>query len=669
MLKIIYLFFLILVTVSTLAQPGIDAGIFYTIDDINNGKIKFSTPVLQCLTEPQLIEFQVSAEDLKYRQQCARALCGSPSIVPSVYVDKKNISSYMTSSTKYKIDKIKPKLKAALESIRDQKKKTLADAEAKLLTNDKLNFNPRSWENTDTLLDINVRTFEKYLTINIDKNAPLGKKISYKITDPSSVPLEIREGLVEYKEQLETFKNSNPDTLVSLNLLSKNDFKDFLKVQISRYESVMSAEKDSALKNRNNYNLGIRGIKNLKKLLNTPVNNVRESLIEAMADLYDTEALVFEINPDFIGGSSQKACLTNGCQNAYQAYFKSINARNIIADYKKGLDDPKAMERSMSRCIAGMVAAESLLASQSKALTLYAETVPKVLTNVIGKFSDHTQKYYANYFKNDLDISAEAMTEKEVDGVRPPPLDQYEKAFDSIIQDPIKYSFDEAVTLKEIIRHAEGETPNPLASSQFCNSDPAGNAWDSYLSIDRATAILKAQEGASFRLPKKDTLYVSPFSCNHQSAGASVIAHELGHAINQGFLQKKASSHSTQIYMKLRKCVSSNYAKTQKPIEDSEFSFPGDYIKTEEDTADLIAFMAGDKTVTQTPFACSLLKQDDSLTKFLDLYIHEDAESNHSPSFYRLLLEVINKNIPIPTSCQIVIDKSKELTGFQKCLE
>jgi hypothetical protein len=64
-----------------------------------------------------------------------------------------------------------------------------------------------------------------------------------------------------------------------------------------------------------------------------------------------------------------------------------------------------------------------------------------------------------------------------------------------------------------------------------------------------------------------------------------------------------------------------------------------------------------------------MLKPNDTETKFVDLFLAEDAENNHSSPFYRLIMEAINKGIKMPPSCQLVIDKNKNLMEFKKCIE
>lgn len=647
-----------------LAQ-NLDAGLFYAIDDLNSGKTKFNPAIVQCLTEAQLKEFEVSAEDMKYRQQCARALCGSPSIVPSVYVDKKNLDSYMTPAFRFRIDELKPKLKAATEAIRQSKKAALKEAEQKLFKGGQFNFNPRTWENTDAFNEINTRAFEKYLHVKIDKTAPLGKKITYQIVNDGYMPPNVLQGLIDYKERLEKFKNSNPESLLKFDLLSKDEAKQFIKNQVALYEDVINKDSKKNSRSKENAEAGKRGVKKLREALNKPVTDTKDFLLSTVADIYEAEAFVAEIDPNFIGGSAQKACTTPNCMTAYQAYFQSINAKELFNSYKAGLDDQKTIDRSMTRCIANMVATETIQSSQVKAQKLFADVLPVVLKNVVGSFSEGTKKYYTNYFNKQFDVSSKMISNDLKSGAIP--FERYDKVLDSITASPNSAPYDEATTLRELIRHADGEIPNPLASSQFCNSDPIANSWDAFLSVDRAKAILKMQGNDSYALPEKDTLYVSPFTCNHTTPGKSIIAHELAHAINDGFLNKKSSAHSTQIYMKLRKCISNNHALSQKPMDNNDLSFQGDFQKSEEDTADLLAFMAYKEE--KSLYACSLLKQDDSGSKFIDLYVAEDEDSNHSPAFYRLMMEAVNKGITLPPSCQVVVEKSKSLIGFQKCLE
>lgn len=662
---LLLLYFLYSVSSSTFAQSA-DMGILYTIDDINTGKTKFKPSAVQCLLEPQIKQFEVKAEDQKYRQTCAIALCGAPWGQPSVYVDKQNLNSITISYVKTHMDKMKPKLKAALEAIREQKKVALQDAEKKLFSGDTFNFNPKSWENTDAFTEINTRAFEKYLKIQINKSAPVGKKISYQVVDDGTMDPGSIQGIREYKENLEAFKNSNPETLLGLDLLSKDEAKLFVKNQINSFEVIINKNSKSSGQNSANLERAKKSIKKLKSHLTLPVSDVRDYLLEAAIDLYETENVVSEVDPLFIGGSFQKACVSSACMSVYQNYFQSIKGKEIFDTYKKELDNPEQLERSITRCLANMIATEEKMSADFKAEELYRQVVPTMLNTVVAKFSEHTKKHFTNYFKNDLAVSAKSLTPKNATASILP-LEQFDQMITDAANNPTTFQYDEATTLRELIRHADGEIPNPLATSSFCNSDSISIAWDAYMNVNRAEKIKKMYNTSTIHIPSKDTIHISPFTCNHTEPGKSIIAHELGHAISDGFLNGNASSKSAQTYLKLRNCVSKNHANSDSLLESSEFSFDGDYVKTEEDTADLLAFMAyKDSPVL---FSCSLLKQSNGNKKFIDLFVAEDTESSHSPAFYRLMMESINKGVRLPPSCQIVIEKSKSLIGFQKCID
>lgn len=646
-----------------------DIGLFYAIDDINRGVTKF-TPPLQCLTDPQMKEFEVAAEDMKYRQQCALALCGSPSVVPSVYVDKKNVSRYLTPAISKRLEVLKPKLRSALENIKEEKKRTLAVAEKEMLSSDgKLNFNPQKWTGTDALLDINQRTFDQYLQMHIDRNAQPGKRISYKIIDVKAVPANIIAGLNDYKEQLAKYKNSNPDTILKYDLVNETEARKLLREQIAQHEALLKRDaKNNNIRKLDEIVLAQKALDRLKTFANSPVNNVREFVLNSVNDQYDFDNAYSKINPNYVSGIFQTACMTTNCTKAYQAFFQSIDANKIITNYKKSLDDPAMISRSTTRCVANMIASESNDSSQARAKKLVAEVVPAVLKNFIDGYSEGTKKYYREYFAKELEVSSKRFSRSlDIEGFSLP-LEKYDRLLSEAASEPMKKDFDEVTFLKEIIRHSEGDIPNPLADSNFCNDDPIANAWDSFISVDRAAYFQKLFGDSGYPIPKKDTVYVSPFSCNHATQGKSHVAHELGHAISSGFLNKKASSHSSQIFLKLRECISQNHSNGRKAIENEEINFPGDYMKTEEDTADAVAFSAY-KNESQLS-SCSLLKQDENNTKFLDLYVAEDdGESSHSNSFYRLMMEAINKGIALPPSCQVVVEKSKGLIGFKKCIE
>lgn len=652
------------ITHSYAASPSVDLGLLYAIEEINHGSQTFSPSYLQCLTEKQMLPTHyIDPTEAKYRQQCARALCGAPDYVKSVYVNKRNINQYTNPDLIAKLDKLTPKLQAALKKIRDNKIAALKDVEANLLNNKgALNINPDSWAGSDFEQDINRRVFDQHIKMEVDKNAPTGKKITFKIPDPGSVPTSALEALKEYIANKEYYFNNNLSELGKYNLYTKDE-----AIKLVRERSAVLNDKLKKLSGKKN-----SFDDNILKEANIAIDsstrnftNPQEILEYANSGLSSLEGLISQKDEKYIASYNQPRCVSNNCKKAYESYLSSLKPESIIKTYKDALSTSTAFDRSINKCKAMVVASEAEISSAIRSEQIFKEVLPDFLKKVVGNFSEDTKKYFNNYFNNKLEISSKKFNPLADLYPSAKRFSQFEQLLDGTISDNNVPTYDESTTLGEILKYSDGEVPNPLAQSGFCNNDVSATSWDAFLSLEKVKNLPADYRIPAHLLPKKDTIFISAFTCTHADVGRSVIAHELGHALNDGFYRKNASSKSREHYLKLRKCVASNYSN--QPLSLVDGSFEGDGIKTEEDTADIFAFMAY-KNDTNF-FSCSMLKPNDTETKFIDLFLAEDSENNHSSAFSRLIMEALNKGIKMPPSCQLVIEKNKNLMEFKKCIE
>jgi hypothetical protein len=141
------------------------------------------------------------------------------------------------------------------------------------------------------------------------------------------------------------------------------------------------------------------------------------------------------------------------------------------------------------------------------------------------------------------------------------------------------------------------------------------------------------------------------------------VAHELGHAINQIFASLKLSTESAKKYKDLRKCATDNYIN--QAADTTIFSTPGDGIYTEEDTADLFSYMT--YSDPKNLFTCALLKSSINKHNYTELGLMANEGDSHSTSFYRLILEAINKGVELPISCERSLEPMKNQLRLQKC--
>ena len=165
---------------------------------------------------------------------------------------------------------------------------------------------------------------------------------------------------------------------------------------------------------------------------------------------------------------------------------------------------------------------------------------------------------------------------------------------------------------------------------------------------------------------------VSLFSCTFHEHGEQILAHEFGHALSSWFKKNnpesnentKASKVSYTQYTTLRECANSRHTTEER----SGYVWPNDKLRTEEDTADLIAHFAFSND--SISFMCSLLKTSPDGLKYQDesiAIINPDDTDTHSARLLRVIMEAIHKRKKLSSSCQKVVDTYKDEINFEPC--
>lgn len=208
------------------------------------------------------------------------------------------------------------------------------------------------------------------------------------------------------------------------------------------------------------------------------------------------------------------------------------------------------------------------------------------------------------------------------------------------------------------------ENIDPLENMNPCEQSTP-TVTDYYTSID----LIKARGNElELALLKKyngnDQIFVSDFSCHNAAHGTHVMAHEISHAISSLMKFTKLSESSKALYEKVRSCTTTNYSDTNEAIVEHPLAHPGDTSHTEEDTADLFAALSApnDKKINY----CFFLEKSPMSNSYVDLSFI-DHKSKHSTGLTRVLFEAINKDIPLPPSCEKLIREENPGMRFQKC--
>ena len=168
---------------------------------------------------------------------------------------------------------------------------------------------------------------------------------------------------------------------------------------------------------------------------------------------------------------------------------------------------------------------------------------------------------------------------------------------------------------------------------------------------------------------RHNKISLSLFSCTFHEHGKQGLAHELAHAMSYLFASNKLSEKSYGKYKELRKCASKRYKKgapytLSKPSKKHPFYHNNDRFKTEEDTADLIAYKVFQED--SGPLFCAGLTLSKNGEKYEPLALFQPSYK-HSAALLRTIIHAIHKRIKLPESCQQVVDMYKDRVNFEPC--
>ncbi|RPJ77663.1 MAG: hypothetical protein EHM20_05720 [Alphaproteobacteria bacterium] len=352
------------------------------------------------------------------------------------------------------------------------------------------------------------------------------------------------------------------------------------------------------------------------------------------------------------------------CEKIFQDYLKKQNLPDRLAAFKQRLVDPKARENALNSCKAQFLAA-AIDSSDKKTAKKIMEDVKKEMGhNVFTQFSLHSRKILEDYFEDKIKTSQKS----------PKALFAEKDVFSEFKNKLVNYANEEVgmapISQEIALAQALNISDNASDFNAFvdpgspCASAPVTNAWDSYLAHDKIKNEPRENIGGLADLSNMDHVFVSDFTCHHHLRGKSIVAHELGHAINQIFATTKLSEKSAKFYKELRDCATSNYIDFVPGS--TYFSHSGDGLRTEEDTADLFAYMTFSNKADL--FSCAIIKPSFNESSYLDLNLITNDGDVHSTPLLRLIMEATNKGVTLPLSCEKVLGPAREKLRVKKCV-
>lgn len=636
---------------------AIDPGIIREINDINKQKlVKSPVNCFNQLTTP--FETKKSSLNPEYND-CAVALCGMSDKNSSAWLTDANFSKSIPSDVKASVDKLSPTINKMYDLARTKNIKELARLK-EMLKGDSLNqIDPSKFSQTFRE-DLDSLVFKPFIKEVIDLSKPIEERLSLQLTIPSNANPEFKAAIAEYVEKYKSFSMNDLYSFSSKKIYKDNELYDLAK-------SSFKITEESVLNNENKFNeqelkLIKSDLAKAKAILNTGPSSIFDSQ-SFFSNLNYTQALISNQHPEIKTPFSPPSCNSSECKKTYLNFIKNKEIDKNLEQLVASLDNPAVREQSINRCKASLISKSLKTSDKDKAKSVFMTAKAAIIKNVLPRFSEHSRKILLDYLNTKLNfnpINPIATFSKAN------PIENFKAQSENYLKDnSIDFQDDlEGSIRKGILINSSITNIDPFSDSASpCASDLSSNAWDSFLPIK----VLKDKKMFPKELDsigRNDQIFISDFSCTHEHRGKHAIAHEIGHALNSVFAHQKLSSESAKLYKKTRECVTENYTDPQKDV--TFFTQPGDSIYSEEDTADLFAFMAfpNEKDL----FTCSLLKPTYQTGGYTDLDFVLDDGDSHSTSFARVLIEAVNKNVSMPISCQRIISQDQPKMSFKKCM-
>lgn len=321
-------------------------------------------------------------------------------------------------------------------------------------------------------------------------------------------------------------------------------------------------------------------------------------------------------------------CL-NECQTAYSEYLFERAHSPKIYDFRKDLESDSFINEYVSRKVANDLFQEGMLDR--------------------GRVENLTK----------LHLQSEQNLSLFLDTISPTSFDRFEKT--------MKSNFEIQSYPKSSLSTLESENTEIEDLYSDLQKLTKGDLFDLIPGMQSSVSVMwdRANHIPSAR---KSELNLSFFSSVHGEEGVGIINHEQGHLLS-AYMNLYATEDERSRYQMMRTCVSQNRKRWTPDIVGRMPPYwihPEDNLFSEEDMADLVADYAGRESLVMRN--CSLLEQDLGHKKYLNLKLVETkGMEEHSPSFYRLIMEGVRKNKELPASCKQIMILNRDQFRFNKC--
>lgn len=431
--------------------------------------------------------------------------------------------------------------------------------------------------------------FANNIEWDIDRNQPLDRKISFRLTGVEDRSPAFRTALEAYARE-EQRNRSDLRTLIGNHVMTDAELR----------ASIVESQR-------------IAGD------LVTP--QLRERL--QRGDNIQTLAWdLFILRPN----EKQKySCSTPECRTGLTREL-STQLVPALTRFEENNQRQDFVDQHLPQCLSAFIQS-AVRAPESEAMIASMPAMrERYITSALSGLSDHSKDAFRKYLEDEIEYST------------------------NLSQNPrtsLDSSFEEAgrpyppagieILQRDAFFSTQKDKMNPLLGLDAC----AGPSFFESDAFSPNPAIIEGDSDGNTKIltdpNRKDRISLSGFNCAHPDLGEGVFLHELGHALAYVMSHDRLSTSSRETYVNLRQCI-----RNAGPDLPGNDRFPGDRIATEEDMADFLA--AKVTTTSAHPSSCQLITEN-------SLMVMENLQTDHSPATVRLLRDARARG-PLPPACQ-----------------
>ena len=587
----------------------------------------------------QTLACQAGGQNAELAQTCAIQLCGDSQSAPTVYITEARIEDWTKPEVMARFSEVEESLKKIIESNNQTNRDALASLKKRIAVGDLTVGKDSDQETYEDLAD---KYFEVLLNPDFDLEKPLRERFKITFVDIPTHSKEIKAALKSYADAYGENLKTNFTNACYSGIYTPDEAKAELKKRFEQFDArlqtalkanpeVMALNKEQIEKIRNEVNS--------RDALELEVIGEGSAYLTYFDSLLSTATSQPRLWPD----TDSSKCKSDVCKRGVSALVAQADWKKLADDLEARLNDPQLSQQQLNYCRSNF-ASLSLKESETERIR---EALPRVRTQFMARvaknFSTHSREAFEKYLNENVSYNF-ASDEYET-------LDEHIKKVNqdagNLEQTDVSTGaglFKRLLAIKD--PYADGLN---LVTNAACGGLGA-TAWDSFMPLQPGNEEWIPSDGD----PTKDNVQISHFSCTHPAQGEQILAHELGHALSQAFSDDELSESSYVEFMRLRECVN-GWADPTVPVMPMSFvSHEGDFMRTEEDNADLVAFMfANDNPALMS---CALLQPELSGNGYVGPSIANPyLFDSHSSPLTRAIREAMHKRLPIPAACQQLI--------------